>query len=125
MSEVTRFKMEFQPEGVVRECVYASDYDAAQSELSALREELAAHKYKSELYDEVWPKATGMGFMNITMALAEIPRLQQRLTAAEERNAQLVELLRESLEEDDGTSDWLDRVVAALRDKPTESGASE
>lgn len=41
MSEVNRFKMEFQPSGDVRECVYACDYDAAQSELAALREELS------------------------------------------------------------------------------------
>lgn len=66
---------------------------ALRDELAALREELPAHKYKSELYDEVWPKATGMGFMNITMALAEIPKLQQRLAAAEQRNSALIAAL--------------------------------
>lgn len=93
-----------------------------EAELSALREELAAHKYKSELYDEVWSKATGMGFMNVTMALAEIPRLQQRLTAAEQRNADLTEALAYAIDQvpELGT-------VPGMRDalKPTESGASE
>lgn len=34
-------------------------------------------KYKSELYDEVWEKATGMGFMNVTMALEKLADLER------------------------------------------------
>lgn len=50
----------------------------------------------------------------------------QRLAAAEQRNAELVELLREVAEtlwQEDDSGDLFERIDAAL--KPTESGASE
>lgn len=87
--------------------VLASHYDDAQVELAALREELAAT-------EEALRKAS-----------AGLVEWRVLMMNAEQRNALVESLLRESLEEDDGTSDWLDRVIAALRDKPTESGASE
>jgi regulator of replication initiation timing len=38
-------------------------------------------RYKTELYDEVWELATCMGFMNVTMALAEVDQLRAALAA--------------------------------------------
>lgn len=109
------------------EIVRASDYDAAQSELAALREELAI--IKDECIDHVnlhkaWTK--------------ERDGLQQSLTAAEQRNSEMLDIL--------GTINCLgivrlmdeglqrriktivhqlqrEKIAAAL--KPTESGASE
>lgn len=60
ISEVKRFYSDISG----RECVYASDFDAAQSELAALREELADTK-------------------------ANLIDYQQRLADAERRNAEL------------------------------------
>lgn len=92
----------------------SKEIDDALNREYELREELASHKYKSELYDEVWQKATGMGFANITMALAEIPRLQQRLTAAEQRNSEFRELL-------DSAFFRLDTFIEAGREMPIPS----
>ena len=64
----------------------AADVAVAESQLAALREELEKQTYKAELYDEVWGKATGMGFMNVTMALEELTKSRQRLEDAERRN---------------------------------------
>lgn len=49
--------------------------------------------------------------------------LQQRLTAAEQRNAELVDLLTYFRDEREYPEDYLQRLEAAI--KPTESGASE
>ena len=38
-------------------------------------------RYKAELYDEVWERATCMGFMNVTMTLAEVDQLRAALSA--------------------------------------------
>lgn len=46
--------------------VFKSDAERAISGLS----------YKAELYDEVWGKASALGFMNVTMALAEVEKLR-------------------------------------------------
>lgn len=114
MSEVERFKMEFQPEGAVHECVFAKDYDDAQSELArikrisdnyhslcvdgnieltALREELAATKVFCAEKDD------RMGAMNHGWACALEQRddLQKRLTAAEQRNAIREDLLNQCM----------------------------
>jgi septal ring factor EnvC (AmiA/AmiB activator) len=88
---------------------------AAQSELAALREELA--KTREAAKEELeGVKYTRRKFRQ------ERDDLQQRLTAAEQRNAELEGLLHEVLKEP-----WLydvkAKILAAL--KPTESGASE
>lgn len=99
--------LELYPEMTVY--VKASHFDAAQSELAALREELAEIKeslaYRGSLLN----------------------RTQQRAEAAEQRNAELVELLR-SIKRHDPDTQCMSypmhrRIDAAL--KPTESGASE
>lgn len=119
-----------------------SGYKAAKSELAALREELdrqkryveinanSAHgkhkegqQYKDER-DALQEELAECKRDRDTEQRAQI-EANRELKAAEQRNADLSGLLRESLEEDDGTSDWFDRVIAALRDNPTESGASE
>lgn len=53
--------------------------DAEIAELRRSIEGTPGYKYKAELYDEVWQAATGMGFSNVTMALAEITTLRARL----------------------------------------------
>ena len=82
-------------------------WNSAQSELAALREELA--------------KMTD----NFNIVVRQKSEFSKRLTAAEQRNADLVEVLKMarfhvSME---GTQDECDRIEAAL--KPTKSGASE
>lgn len=101
--------------------VLGSNYDAAQSELSALREELASQ------------------VMTIQELAGANDDLQQRLAAAEQRNSELVELLSKAklavddvAENCEDQTDWStansmhslsERIDAAI--KPTESGASE
>jgi hypothetical protein len=81
-----------------------------EDELAALREELAGN------------------VMTIQELAGSHEDLQQRLTAAEQRNAELLSLLRRCAEESAegahifGTELWSE-VLSAL--KPTESGASE
>jgi predicted nucleic acid-binding Zn-ribbon protein len=89
------------------EVVLAEDYDAAQSELAALREELA--KYEQRDADLV--KA---------MTAAD-----ERLTAAEQRNAELVELLRDIYNQNELSGFDDRRILAVIDPQPTESGASE
>jgi hypothetical protein len=43
-----------------------------------------SQKYKAELYDEVWQKATGMGYMNVTMALEAVAALREELAKFDE-----------------------------------------
>jgi muramoyltetrapeptide carboxypeptidase LdcA involved in peptidoglycan recycling len=78
---------------------------AAQSELAALREELAEANIE-------------VGSQRHFRESAE-----QLLTSAEQRNAELVELLRDCRLRTIWPSDLTARIDAAL--KPTESGASE
>lgn len=138
MNEVKRYRFK----GAAGEYVYANDFDAAQSELAALREELAAEKERSAQY--------GRSFNETSRKLNE---LQPRLTAAEQRNAELekraadlsalpvianalkeredaIELLRQNMHHSRGgtrhaieasTQKFLDSLCL----KPTESGASE
>lgn len=111
MSEVIRFKMEFQPSGEVRECVYASDYDATKSELAALREEL--HQ---------------MGLASRDLRIA-VPELEKRLTAAEQRNETMSKLLQRCIPvcryKGSHTERQLINEIEEVCAKPTESGASE
>ena len=93
---------------------------AAQSELSALREELAsAYQSFDKLADivgfsEERLQQTGDSPMDCAI------QLKQCLADAEWRNESLSSLLREGLEESKEGDDWIDRVVAALT-KPEEA----
>lgn len=137
--------------------VLAEDYNAAQSELSALREE--NERLKSESFEELYNAAIDerdalreeLALANKLLATHErqLDRmiehsddLQQRLTAAEQRNADQLAMLHMakellstiSLHKTMAPADWcesfknevadrLEKLRAAL--KPTESGASE
>lgn len=103
--------------------VAESDYDAAQSELAALREEL--HNIKTDLEGGDWKTEAIRRYGLIKEVADKRDSLQQRLTVAEQRNATLTTLLREGLEEYKNGDDWIERVIEALRNKPTESGARE
>jgi hypothetical protein len=126
--------------------VMASDYAAAQSELAALREELAdmqhwrdlALQFDNHRMNAMWHLKTivsdGAHYDAARNFLSEPPvpasEIQQRLTAAEQRNSDLIDLIRKA-------HTWVDRnnfggwdayelrdqLAAAL--KPTESGSSE
>lgn len=100
VSEVMRWKLKgfipgvdgmskalFQPTVVL-----AEDYDAAQSELAALREELASRK--------AWPEWAEIQVLKNGVAERDmdIEQLQQRLTSAERRNAGLLLTLRSALQ---------------------------
>jgi len=146
-SEVQRYTFK----GAAGYYVYSKDYDAAQSELSTLREELAESGKADHLRQR------------IAFLTTEIHKQAERLTAAEQRNATLIELLREaatipyrdnllgrihaalaqpteSVSETctscDGSGEYIDAIGdwrgycscpagVALKNKPTESGASE
>lgn len=89
-----------------------SGYDAAQSELAALREELAESGKADHLRQR------------ISFLTTEIHNQAERLAAAEQRNAELVAEVarRDALLEELGCP--FDQ-VSDLYQKPTESGASE
>jgi chromosome segregation ATPase len=55
----------------------------------------------------------------------ELAVMQQRLTAAEQRNAAVDDLLNDMLKDDDMPAHWFAQRISALLDKPTESGARE
>jgi predicted nucleic acid-binding Zn-ribbon protein len=95
-------------------------------ELDELREDLEP-KTVRELLEHEHVKALSSKQINDVLSRihGENQALKQRLTIAEQRNAVLTTLLREGLEEYKSGDDWIDRVIAALRDQPTESGASE
>lgn len=49
----------------------------ALKEIERLRGDgTTSDKYRAELYDEVWQRATGMGYGNVTEALAKLAQLQ-------------------------------------------------
>lgn len=75
MSEVNRFKIEFQPEGAFHECVYASDFDRVTAERDAA---LAAEQV-----------AIGVVAHNQLV----IKELQSLLTAADERADERADVL--------------------------------
>ena len=98
-----------------------------QSELAALREELAAARAECERHKNVR-----------ALAVKDAAKVCQRLTAAEQRNAELVELLRETdriihrHQSEQAMSISVGRRLQEARHKinsaltkPTESGASE
>lgn len=91
-------------------------YNAAQSELAALREELADLKSSVSTWRIAYDRRT-----------EECENLKERLSGAEQRNATLTALLREvseSLWQEDDSGDLFERIDAALA-QPTGSGASE
>jgi len=109
MSEVNRF-WSFEARNI--RCVRECDFDDAQIQIVALREELSAHKValREEMQDSF--------------------KFQQRLTSAEQRNTELAELLRE-VQKAARKQAWahgypalFESIDAALA-KPTESGESK
>lgn len=110
MSEVQRYTYEVD-DGVFAECVLGEDYDAAQSELAALREELAEYQKILASYKNNY--VTNLAYNAV----------QSSLTAAEQRNAELVVMLRQAWIDECVSAEDCRKIDAAL--KPTESGASE
>lgn len=115
------------------EVVVAELYDAAQSEMAALREELAgansrvdtlksANTSWQEGQSELLKDLAGMTTYRDN-AITKITRLRGELTAAEQRNATITELLRQAATYGGLTPLWHDKVQRFI--KPTESGASE
>lgn len=112
------------------EYVGIATYDATQSELAALQEELEREKsrYAREVLglnnegDPIGGDPAG-GYKNDNV------QLQQRLTAAEQRNAELWKLVEFAYDNEEIDAPWVEDYLrlklldAAL--KPTESGASE
>ena len=118
MSEVLRF---WCHEARNIRCVRKEDFDAAQVELAALREELAKSREaaKEELEGV---KYTRRKFRQ------ERDDLQQRLTATEQRFAALAKAATEFKEYAESGWDHFPDVGVNLRAalaQPTESGASE
>lgn len=121
MIEVTRFNMEFQPEGVVRECVYASNYDTAISQLAALREELGQCKGEydrsanrvSELQDQLaCANKSANTYLAAWEKCAEFrDASEQRLADAERRN----ELLESQVLHKDAGIEFRDVLINAVR----------
>lgn len=111
MSEVKRFRADHrhvvETEFDDAQFVLASDYDAAQAELAALREELETSRAAHQITAQAATSA------------------QKRLTAAEQRNAELERRLKHFANCADvrQVGAMAMDFVAAL--KPTESGASE
>jgi hypothetical protein len=122
MSEVKRYRFK----GAAGEYVYHKDYDAAQAELAALREELAVVVGQKEVWVDTSQK------------------LSLRLTAAEQRNAVREDLLNKCMHAFNhvvGFSDqatrtaWYENFLKPVSGaimvhlsecaQPTESGASE
>lgn len=91
---------------------YAALYNTAQSELAALREELATSNKVGTAIGETLGRVT-----------AERDDLHKRLTAAEQRNVAFEELMLLAFNSGEMTGWWCDRYATLL--KPTESGASE
>ena len=120
MSEVKRYKAhtlhEMEGGGWMKSAhpwivVPVSNYDAAQSELSALREELASAN--NRLHDVATLCAT----------------VEQRLAAAEQRNSDTIanlELAASMMDDDERGNRFAEVCRLAIKSlKPTESGASE
>lgn len=137
--EIKRYRFK----GAAGEYVYANDFDTAQSELAALREErdqwraMVGHICATiPLADVVAATETGQKTVDY------FKELQQRLADAERRNADQLEMLHMakelistiSLHRTMAPNDWCDSFKAEVADRleklraatqPTESGASE
>jgi rubrerythrin len=95
-------------------------FTAAQSELAALREELAKWKSIAESNNQ----SANFWFANHVDQVDSHDDAKQRLAAAEQRNAELLDLLRD-IKDAPGGSSFRKHIEAALKNKSTESGASE
>lgn len=93
--------------------VKKSDYDAAQSELAALREELTGLQ-----------SSCAIDRRHLDRMIDHSDDLQQRLTAAEQRNAELTGVLRDLVNGKGLSLVTIKELIDAAL-KPTESGASE
>ena len=146
MSEVLRFKMEFLPEGVLRECVYAADFDRVTAERDAAlaAEQLAigavAHNQLviKELQQDLNQRDDQIATLdlqreahlrNSQVVERRVDELQQRLTAADER-ARVLEsavalLIKVTPRNKSSFADKLRamEILAAL--KPAEGGGDE
>lgn len=127
MSEVKTYRFK----GAAGEYVYSVDYDAAKSELAALRDEIG--EVKGE-YDRAVNKVAALR-EELASSKREIVTLAQldsttvngfkdMPTVAEQRNAELVELLRRSVAVigGEGWNELEADIWAAIN--PVESGAS-
>lgn len=74
-------------------------------------------QYRAELYDEVWEKARGMGYGNITDALAELERLKSAEASSEPVKLAFPTMLRKMWSGGD-VQDWLDRQGPLYRTPP-------
>lgn len=105
------------------------DRDAAQSELAALREELdKVNREKNDVACRANATAEALNSMAISKATMR-NKLKQRLTDAEQRNADTIDKLElaASMMDDDERGNRFAEVcrIAIATLKPTESGASE
>jgi hypothetical protein len=114
MSEVKRYTPSMKVGHMVKDCdglwIRSQDFYAAQSELAALREELADLR---------------MAFAN---RVARVSELSTSLTAAEQRNEEAVSLLHDASIQLAGwvkPTEFPRAGIIAFLSKPTESGASE
>jgi hypothetical protein len=95
--------------------VRAEDYDAALSELSALREELASRN-----------EVIAMKAREVVEAQTAVTGWANKCKAAEQRNDQLMALLERAYGAIDETAGWQTLCADILEAiEPTESGASE
>lgn len=153
MSEVMRWKLKgFLPgvEGMCKavmrpEVVMASDYDAAQSELTTWKTKACEAAEREAALREELAKADPAGSFDKHMRyMQENIELKQRLAAAEQRNAELtqalergklwLELFRAWFGDYGVSQEDHAAIIRTLKglphppsefDKPTESGASE
>lgn len=130
MSEVKRYWCDWdngtfqqKREHFDTEVVKASAYDAAQSELAALREELAEVSGTLEFNTNCWGRERAVMIDKTQTLTADLLACGRHRKAAEQRNAELVDLLTYFRDEREYPDDYLERLEAAT--KPTESGASE
>jgi hypothetical protein len=121
MSDVKRFRADHrhvvETEFDDAQFVRCADYDAAQSELAALREELANLRETNRLFAIAHEDSRH-----------HVIKIESSLTAAEQRNAILVKAATEFMEYAESGWDHFPDVGVSLRAalaQPTESGASE
>lgn len=74
-------------------------------------------QYRAELYDEVWAKARGLGYGNVTEALAELERLKSVEASPEPVKLAFPTMLRKMWSGGD-VQDWLDRQGPLYRTPP-------
>lgn len=130
MSEVKRLEIVWY--GEVIHVVKDSDYDAAKSELAALREELElSERNRLAAERRYYEMATARDCIatNYNQLSYGATICKDKLGAAEQRNAECVALLRHSTsaEDQDHKTWWNARalILQAAPAKPAKAGASE